>query len=1143
MVHEKLIRPRLTPEEAIFVARHHFGVGADRAEPLPSDRDQNFLLLEGESGRRYVLKLAHAHEDPRVLDLQNRILEHLARAGFPLSKVLHSTEGEEVVDVPGPGGVVFRTRLLTWLPGVVLESVNPKVPSLFRSMGSFLGSMDRALEGFDHPSMNRRLKWDLKQAGRVVRSHLGLVTDPARRALLEEMSQRFLESLGPHLSDLRMSVIHSDANDHNVLVSEASPAGAPEERRVTGLVDFGDTVRSYTVGEAAIAGAYAMLDRADPFPTAADVVRGYHRAFPLREAEVAALFPLMGLRLCQSVAIAAHQKEREPDNPYLTVSEDPAWRLLERLERESMQLPHFLFRQACDLEPVPGSDRVVAWLRERGGTAAPVVDMDPGRTPMHVFDLSVESGEFHLTPDAGDAEGWTELLFGAMEARKARLGVGRYDEVRRWYTSDIFRAPTDGAPEWRSIHMGVDLFLDAGSPVRAPFDGVVHSVADNANALDYGPTVILEHRVAGAGNALGPAGHGVAPDRERSSIQGGPENRDGTLRAPMSRGETGSPLRFWTLYGHLSPEVLDRLQPGRQVVAGQAFASIGDVPDNGGWAPHLHFQIITDTLGLTGDFPGVARPSQRALWKALSPDPNLILGIPDPEASAPDRHPSLAPPHPEPARSGRPSGAPLRPYRGSTPEEILEVRRRHLGPNLSVSYRRPLKIVRGWRQHLYDQEGQAYLDCVNNVPHVGHCHPRVVEAVRRQMAVLNTNTRYLHDLLPIYARRLLDTLPEPLSVVYFTNSGSEANELALRMARAHTDREDVVVVEGAYHGNTAAAVELSPYKFDGPGGEGAAPWVHKTLMPDPYRGRFRSISDADFVEGLPLARKGSEATRGTSRGGDDAAPPTRRREVEDEVEYMAPEALGARYAGEVENLVSRLRAEGRDPAAFFCEPLLGCGGQVVPPAGYLAAAFEHVRAGGGVCVADEVQVGFGRVGSHLWAFEMQDALPDIVTLGKPMGNGHPLGAVVTTPEIASSFATGMEYFNTFGGNPVSCAVGMAVLDVMEEEGLQENAGTVGRQLLEGLRDIQSRHPIVGDVRGVGLYLGVELVADPLTRRPAIRRAARIKERMREHHLLLSTDGPDENVLKIKPPLVFTRTDAQRLVETLARVLEEDGVRG
>jgi 4-aminobutyrate aminotransferase-like enzyme len=333
-------------------------------------------------------------------------------------------------------------------------------------------------------------------------------------------------------------------------------------------------------------------------------------------------------------------------------------------------------------------------------------------------------------------------------------------------------------------------------------------------------------------------------------------------------------------------------------------------------------------------------------------------------------------------------------------------------------------------------------------------------------------------------------MPDPLSVCFLVCTGSEANDLALRMARAHTGRRDFIVLEGAYHGNTTTLIEVSPYKFDGPGGAGAPGHVHKVPLPDVYRGPHR---------------------------GTDAS-------------------VGETYARHVADTISRLRENDIEPAAFLCESLPGCAGQIVLPPGYLERAYEHVRAAGGICIADEVQVGFGRVGQCFWGFETQGVVPDIVTLGKPIGNGHPLAAVLTTPEIAASFDTGMEYFNTFGGNPVSCAIGMSVLDVIEEESLQQNALHVGEHLRERLRRIARRHPLIGDVRGLGLFIGIELVRDRGSLEPAAEEAKHVIEGMRDRGVLLSIDGPLYNVLKIKPPICFSEDDADRLADTLDEVL-------
>ncbi len=316
--------------------------------------------------------------------------------------------------------------------------------------------------------------------------------------------------------------------------------------------------------------------------------------------------------------------------------------------------------------------------------------------------------------------------------------------------------------------------------------------------------------------------------------------------------------------------------------------------------------------------------------------------------------------------------------------------------------------------------------------------------------------------------------------------------MALRLARTHTRNADFIVIDHAYHGNTNDIIEISPYKFDGPGGTGAPPHVHKAIIPDCYRGAYK---------------------------------------------YNDPEA-GKKYAQDVLRIGSELRQQGKTPAAFIHESIMSVAGQIFFPGDYLKEAYRYVRELGGVCIADEVQVGFGRVGTHMWAFETQGVVPDIVTLGKPIGNGHPLAAVITTPEIADSFNNGMEYFNTFGGNPVSCAIGLAVLDVIRDEKLQENALKVGRYLKKRLEQLMERHSLIGDVRGMGLFIGIELVLDRETLVPAVDQAYYVAERMKEEGILTSVDGPFYNVLKFKPPMVFTEANADLYVDTMDGILAE-----
>jgi 4-aminobutyrate aminotransferase-like enzyme len=516
---------------------------------------------------------------------------------------------------------------------------------------------------------------------------------------------------------------------------------------------------------------------------------------------------------------------------------------------------------------------------------------------------------------------------------------------------------------------------------------------------------------------------------------------------------------FFCLYGHLSRESLTMVQPGQRVSAGDTIGTIGDHTVNGGWAPHVHVQLMTDRMGdESGNFEGAAEPSRWNVWTAIVPDPNLLL--------------RLAPESFEPASPG-------------DVDDMLQRRAEVLAPSLSISYRKRLHIVRGTGTYLFDHRGQGFLDCVNNVCHVGHANPRVVAALAGQAATLNTNTRYLHRTILDYAERLGALLPDPLSVVYLVNSGSEATELALRLARTVTGRHDVITLDWGYHGNTAAAIEVSPYKFNRKGGAGKAAHIHIAALPDPYRGTE------------PLQHY---------------------------IDSVAAQAASAR------------ERNGQGPAAFIAESISGCGGQVVLADGYLAGAHAAARATGALCIADEVQVGFGRVGTAMWAFEEHGVIPDIVTLGKPIGNGHPLGAVVTTPAIAAAFANGMEYFNTFGGNPVSCAVGMAVLDEIETHELAANASATGSYLLDQLRSMQDRHECIGDVRGRGLYIGVDLVSDRATKAEATQLASDVVNHMRERGVLVSTDGPADNVLKIKPPIVFNHNDSDVLCSALDAAL-------
>ena len=425
------------------------------------------------------------------------------------------------------------------------------------------------------------------------------------------------------------------------------------------------------------------------------------------------------------------------------------------------------------------------------------------------------------------------------------------------------------------------------------------------------------------------------------------------------------------------------------------------------------------------------------------------------------------------------------PYTGPSPAEVLQWRQEHLNPGLFFYYQKPLMLVSGRGQYVFDDLGRQYLDGLAGIVtvSVGHCHPTVVAAAHRQNETLqHSTTIYLHPNIAEYGRDLAAKMPGDLKVCYFVNSGSEANDLALLMARAYTGNYDVIALRNAYHGGGAGTMGLtahSTWKFNVPHSFG----VHHAVTPDPYRG--------------PWDRQDPDA--------------------------------GRKYAADVRDLI-QFATPGR-VAAFVAESIQGVGGVVVYPDGYLQHAYAHTRAAGGVCIADEVQTGFGRTGEHFWGFELQGVIPDIVTLAKGIGNGCPLAAVVTTAQIAATLKERL-HFNTFGGNPVVCAQGRAVLEVIEREQLQANSRVIGAQLLAGLAALQEKHPLIGDVRGRGLLLGVELVQDRATKEPARAACSRVLEAARDLGLLLGRGGLHGNVLRIAPPMCLTRADADFLLAVL-----------
>lgn len=1011
--------PAFSSEDAVRFARQYFGVDASDVSTLPSERDQNFLVRESVD-LRWVLKISNGQESALFIDGQNQLMSWLADRIDFCPMVRPTLDGSLFATVTGAEDVEHIVRLVKFIEGRPLANIGFRSSTLLRNLGSRIGELSTALGEFEHPGFRRSFHWDLANGVDVVGARLHLVTDTTLRKHIEHCLAEFAEYAVPVLASLPKSVIQNDANDGNVIASMLRPDGVALTE-IAGIIDFGDAVYSWTIAELAIATAYAIFGSADAMTAACDVVAGYSVARTISDNEFIALFGLIRLRLCVSAVMAAEQQEARPNDEYLSVSQQPIRETLPLLCEVPYSIATEMLREAAGVGVSTKSAAVAQWLADNRSVSAFPISRDE-ESNLQVVDLSAGSTLLSGDPANWDADYVAAAIDSAVHHAPSTIAVGRFLEPRLLYAADHYvkageRPGQQFEAERRTIHLGIDLFAAAGTAVNAVFNGVVERVDACDDPLDYGTLVILRH-----------------------------DSLDG---------ET-----FYSLYGHLS-SACRHLQPGQSIAKGETFAVLGDVDDNGGWPPHLHFQLAVDLLGIDYNFPGVCRHSQQTAWSRICLDPSVLLQISDAN------------------------------FR-KTNDDIcttLTRRQQNLGKGLSIAYQQPLDIVRGWKHFLYDQSGRRFLDAYNNVPHVGHSHPRIVKALVSQAAVLNTNTRYLHNLQNEFAEQLTATMPKSLSVCYFVNSASEANELAIRLAQAATGHKDMIVLGGAYHGHSTMLIDLSPYKHSGPGGSGAPNWVHTAAVADVFRGPFRDI-----------------------------------------------ETAGELYANDVQRIISQLSGKGL--CGFIAESCPSVGGQLILPEGYLQRVYRYVRDAGGVCIADEVQTGYGRLGKYFYGFEQQNVEPDIVVLGKPIGNGHPVAAVVTTPQISACFDNGMEFFSTFGGNTVSCAVGLEVLRTVQEERLTQNAEAVGNQLLAGLQQLQQSFPIIGDVRGCGLFLGAELVREPSTLAPAVDEATYIVNRMQAKGILMGTDGPLHNVLKIRPPMTFDSAAADVLLDALGDVLRE-----
>lgn len=956
----ELPAPQVSEAQAEEILATHYGLQA-RATSLGSQQDKNFVVTGPDGEIAGVLKIANPAFNATEIEAQDLAADRIAEAepSLRIAVPLPNIAGQKCTPITGLVDGTAYVRLLRYLPGGVLMDSGYLSPTAVAGLGEVAARVNRALEGFTHPGLDRVLQWDLRYGADVVAELISHVADPSRREQLQEATREASARIASVADDLPRQAVHLDLTNANVVVSR-SMGGAPQP---DGVIDFGDLSDSWAVSELAIT-ASSVLGHPGTEPVSIlPAVRAFHAIRPLSTAEVDALWPLLVLRTAVLIVSGAQQAVLDPDNTYLSEQAGRERRMFEQATSVPVDVMTEVIRADLGLAAQPGP--VTGSLVDVD--AAAVVTLDLGTTS-DVYDFAFED-------DGSLKAGVEDELARAAVQDGAALVVTQYGQARLSRTPKLSQDSPD------VVATGVSVWAASSTPLVAPWDGEFDG--STLRGADYELSLTGAHAVASGG---------VRADDRLADVPAG-------AWVDVSLRPVGAPVAPLFTRSELAPG-----------------------------------------------------------WLALTRDPRPLLGLPAVDV----------------AEAG----------------DLLSRRDASFAPVQEFYYRRPPQIERGKRHFLMSTAGRTYLDMVNNVTVLGHAHPRIADTATRQLRRLNTNSRFNYAAVVEFSERLAAMLPDPLDTVFLVNSGSEASDLAIRLATAATGRRDVVAVREAYHGWTYGTDAVSTSIADNPNALATRPdWVHTVESPNSFRGKYR----------------GAEALR---------------------------------YAGEAVQEISRLVADGRPPAAFICESVYGNAGGMALPDGYLQQVYAAVRGFGGLAISDEVQVGYGRLGEWFWGFMQQDAVPDIVSVAKSTGNGYPLGAVITSRAVADGFRSQGYFFSSTGGSPLSCAIGMTVLDVLRDERLQENAKRVGAHLKSRLQALQDKHPIIGTVHGIGLYLGVEMVRDRETLEPAPEETSAICERMLELGVIIQPTGDHQNILKTKPPLCIDIDGADFYVDCLDRVLTE-----
>ena len=981
LIDSKVLRQWLKSHYAIF------NIKDIKIKSLNSERDKNFLI-QGMGGKFYVVKISHPSESINQLKYQDDLIRHL-RSNSLLAKIYPKIYHKNILFFNDLNQRKCAVRILTYIDGKMYakSKITNKIEITF---GKVLALQTNQLKTFIHKEAIRNFIWNPEDI-QWINDYLKLFKGEKKQIISNAIfhNEHFVQK---NIKNLKYSVTHGDPNDYNIVIGE---------KDVRGIIDFGDSLYAPVINDLAIALSYALMRSENLYKTLQNIIGTFNNYYPLDTDEIYSLLSLIKSRLAITLVMSAKQRLKYPDNEYLSISEKNAWHLINQLDRVDPYFFIAVVRDICGFEPIINSNKIIDLIKDC--KFGELFEFELTNIDKKIINFDENSLLLKSNPSNKKLNTLVEKFL------DNRVGVGLYGEKRKVYKSDHYLSSLNKNKR-RDIHLGIDIFVNKNTALKAPLNGKIVILHNNNFKYDYGPTIVMEHNI--------------------------------------------NKLKFYTLYGHLSKKCLTKLNIGQNIKKGEWIGEIGGYEINGNWPPHLHFQIMLSLLNEKNNFSGVGEEYLLQIWKQISPDPNIILNLP--QSFFNNKH---------------------------LKKNVLSKRKRNISNNLSISYDEPLHILEAKDQFFFDENGRKYLDCVNNISHVGHSNLEVHEALVSQNLKLNTNTRYLYQIINEYSEKLLKTFPKKLNKIFFVCTGSEANDLALRIAKNYTKANHFLVMDNAYHGHTNSLIDLSPYKFKGKGGGGKKDYVHVLRMPDEIRGKWTK-ENSKWIEN---------------------------------------------YIEEAKELVNNNFNHKKLLASFFFESILGCGGQVVLPKNYIKEICKIVRKHNALCIADEVQTGFGRVGNNFWAFEEHEIIPDIVTLGKPMGNGHPIAAVVTTKKIADSFNNGMEYFNSFGGNPVSCAVGNAVLDVIKNKSLQQNAKLVGNYFINILEKLKREFPnFISKISGRGLFIGIDLIENGKLLHPNPKLATKLINDLRNKGILLSTDGPFNNVIKIKPPLVFTKENANQV---------------